>query len=97
MSANSRASAFWPGRKAESPDSDTPTRRSIWRTITSTCLSWIDTPCSRYTFCTSSVRYCWVSRMPLISRIFFGSSGVFVVTGELLRRRSTSTPSAMPG
>ena len=52
--ANSRASAFWPGRNSESPGSDTPTRRSIWRTMTSTCLSWIDTPCSRYTFWTSS-------------------------------------------
>ena len=77
----SRASTFWPGRNVESPGSDTPTRRSIWRTITSTCLSWIDTPCSRYTFCTSSLRYCWVSRMPLTSRIFFGSSG------RLVRRR----------
>ena len=27
--ANSRASAFWPGRNAESPGSDTATRRSI--------------------------------------------------------------------
>ena len=35
---------------------DPRTRRSIWRTITSMCLSWIGTPCSRYTFWTSSTR-----------------------------------------
>ena len=84
-----------PGRNCESPGSDTATRRSIWRTITSTCLSWIDTPCSRYTFCTSSTRYCWVSRMPLISRIFFGSSGVF--SSPMSRSpAATSWPVARP-
>ena len=65
-----------PARRAgtsESPGSCTATRRSIWRTISSMCLSWIDTPWSRYTFCTSSTRYCCVSRMPLISRSSFGS------------------------
>ena len=32
-------------------------RRVIWRTISSMCLSLIDTPWSRYTFWTSSTRY----------------------------------------
>ena len=59
------------------------------------CLSWIDTPWSRYTRCTSSTRYCWVSRTPLISRSFFGSSGLF----SSPTRRSpacTSWPSRTP-
>ena len=42
---------FWstrsPGRKSVSPGSDTATRRVICRTISSMCLSWIDTPWSR--------------------------------------------------
>ena len=70
-----RESTRSPGRNAESPGSATETRRSIWRTISSMCLSWIDTPWSRYTFCTSSTRYCWVSRMPLISSSSLGSFG----------------------
>ena len=36
-----------------SPDSRTFTRLSIWRMMISMCLSWIDTPCERYTSCTS--------------------------------------------
>ena len=59
------------------------------------CLSWIDTPWSRYTRCTSSTRYCWVSRTPLISSSFFGSSGLF----SSPTRRSpacTSWPSRTP-
>ena len=51
--------------------------------MTSTCLSWIDTPCSRYTFWTSSTEVLLGLRMPSMSRIFFGSRGVFDVTGEL--------------
>ena len=43
--------------------------------MSSMCLSWIDTPWSRYTFCTSSTRYCWVSRTPLISSSSFGIAG----------------------
>ena len=54
---------------------DTATRRVICRTISSMCLSWIDTPWSRYTFCTSSTRYCWVSRTPLISSSSLGRGG----------------------
>ena len=51
---------FWstrsPGRKSESPGSCTATRRVIWRTISSMCLSWMGTPWSRYTFWTSATR-----------------------------------------
>ena len=63
------------------------TRRVICRTISSMCLSWIDTPWSRYTFWTSSTRYCWVSRTPLISSSSFGSRGpstMRVAGGDLL-------------
>ncbi len=82
---------------ASRPAPTRSTRRSIWRTITSMCLSWIDTPCSRYTFCTSSTRYCWVSRTPLISRMLLR------VERASCRRRSsrspaaTSSPSRIPG
>ena len=59
-------------------------RRVIWRTISSMCLSLIDTPWSRYTFWTSSTRYSWVSRMPLISMISFGSKGPSVIGSPAL-------------
>ncbi len=36
-----------PGRNPVAPGSCTPTRRVIWRTISSMCLSEIDTPWSR--------------------------------------------------
>jgi hypothetical protein len=35
------------GQEAVSPASTTFTRRNICRTISSTCLSWIGTPCER--------------------------------------------------
>ena len=76
-----------------SPGSCTPMRRVIWRTISSMCLSWIDTPWSRYTFWTSSTRYCWVSRMPLISISSFGSKGPSVIGSPAL----TSSPSRTIG
>ena len=71
------------------PGSCTPMRRVIWRTISSMCLSWIDTPWSRYTLWTSSTRYSWVSRMPLISISSFGSKGPSVIGSPAL----TSSPS----
>ena len=46
-SAYERLSTRSPGRNEASPGSATSTRRSIWRTISSMCLSWIDTPWSR--------------------------------------------------
>ena len=46
-SANTLASTRSPGRKSESPGSCTATRRVICRTISSMCLSWMDTPWSR--------------------------------------------------
>ena len=46
-SAYLRESTRSPGRNGDSPCSATSTRRSIWRTISSMCLSWIDTPWSR--------------------------------------------------
>ena len=77
--------------------------------MTSMCLSWIDTPWSRYTRCTSSTKYCCVSRTPLISSSFFGSSGLFssptrrspAVTSEPSRtprcaRRDTAYSSSVP-
>ena len=36
-----------PGSNSVSPDSMIVTRLSIWRTMTSMCLSWIDTPWER--------------------------------------------------
>ena len=36
-----------PGRNSVAPESMIVTRRSICRTMTSMCLSWIDTPCAR--------------------------------------------------
>ena len=47
VSANTRWSTRSPGRKSDSPGSWTATRRVIWRTMSSMCLSWIDTPWSR--------------------------------------------------
>ncbi len=45
-----------PGSSVVSPWSTTVTLRSIWRTMTSMCLSWIGTPCERYTPCTPFTR-----------------------------------------
>ena len=38
-------STIWPGRKSASPDVTIRTFFSIWRTISSMCLSWMSTPC----------------------------------------------------
>ena len=43
-SRNSAWSTSWRGRKSESFALATRTRRSIWRTINSMCLSWMSTP-----------------------------------------------------
>jgi hypothetical protein len=45
-----------PGSSSVSPALTTRTFFSIWRTISSMCLSWMSTPCERYTFCTSPTR-----------------------------------------
>jgi hypothetical protein len=45
--SNTARSTSEPGRKSVEPLSRTFTRFSIWRMITSMCLSWIDTPCER--------------------------------------------------
>ena len=47
VSANSRWSTCSPGRKSDSPGLLIFTRRVICRTISSMCLSWMDTPWSR--------------------------------------------------
>ena len=46
-SSNRDRSTSSPGSSSESPESMIVTRLSIWRTMTSMCLSWIDTPCER--------------------------------------------------
>ena len=46
-SSNRVRSASSPGSSSASPDSMIVTRLSICRTMTSMCLSWIDTPCER--------------------------------------------------
>src|SRR5581483_3686668 len=46
-SSNRHFSTWSPTRKSVSPTSLIRTRRSIWRTITSMCLSLMRTPCSR--------------------------------------------------
>ena len=38
-------STSWPGSSSVSPALSTRTFFSIWRTISSMCLSWISTPC----------------------------------------------------
>ena len=43
--SNSVRSTSAPGRNSVAPESMMVTRFSIWRMITSMCLSWIDTPC----------------------------------------------------
>ncbi len=43
-SRNSWESTSSAGRKWESPELTTRTLRSIWRTISSMCLSWMSTP-----------------------------------------------------
>ena len=53
-----------PGSSSVSPDSSTFTRLSICRMMISMCLSWIDTPCDRYTSCTSCTRCICTSREP---------------------------------
>ena len=49
------------------------TRRSICRMITSMCLSWMSTPCVRYTFCTSRTRCSCTSRGPMTRSTSCGS------------------------
>ncbi|SKO69736.1 Uncharacterised protein [Mycobacteroides abscessus subsp. bolletii] len=51
--SNSARSVSEPGRNSVAPESMIVTRRSICRTMTSMCLSWIDTPWLRYTSWTS--------------------------------------------
>ncbi len=64
VDSNSPRSTSWPVRKSVSPLSMMVTRLSIWRTITSMCLSWIDTPCERYTSWTCSTRCSCTARWP---------------------------------
>ena len=45
--SNSARSVSEPGRNSVAPESMIVTRRSICRTMTSMCLSWIDTPWAR--------------------------------------------------
>ena len=52
-SSKSRMSTSVPGRNSVSPLFSMRIFFSIWRTITSICLSLISTPCRRYTRCTS--------------------------------------------
>ena len=60
------------------------------------CLSWIDTPWSRYTFCTSSTRYTCVSRGPLISMSSFGSSGPSVTRSPAVMSWPSFTIGRLP-
>src|SRR6185437_15514154 len=71
-SSNNRRLIRSPGRKSVSPGSMMCTLRSICRAISSMCLSWMVTPCERYTCCTSSTRCCWSARTPLTRRISCG-------------------------
>ena len=48
------------------------TLASIWRAMTSMCLSFICTPWEQYTFCTSSTKYRWTASFPKILRISCG-------------------------
>ena len=52
VSRNRWASTSSAGRYSESPGVTMRTRRSIWRTMISMCLSWMSTPWDRYTSCT---------------------------------------------
>ena len=46
-SSSAKMSTSSPGRNSVSPGSSTFTRRSIWRTMISMCLSLMSTPCDR--------------------------------------------------
>lgn len=48
-SSNSKRFTWRPGRKSDSPASMTATLRSIWRAMTSMCLSLMSTPWDTYT------------------------------------------------
>ena len=72
--SNSARSTTPPGRNSVAPESMIVTRRSICRTMTSMCLSWIDTPCDRYTFCTWSTRCSCTSRGPITRSTSCGSA-----------------------
>ena len=61
-----------PGRKSVSPGSMMWTLRKHLRAISSMCLSWIVTPCERYTCWTSSTRCCSRASTPLTRRISCG-------------------------
>ncbi|SIM41559.1 Uncharacterised protein [Mycobacteroides abscessus subsp. abscessus] len=63
-----------PGSRSVSPDSMTVIRRVIWRTMTSTCLSWMPTPWERYTPWTSSTRCFCASRGPRMRSTSLGST-----------------------
>src|SRR6266702_4805154 len=65
---NTNLSTSSPTTNSVSPTSSMRTRRSIWRTMISMCLSLIVTPCRRYTSCTSLTRYFWSSRSPSTAR-----------------------------
>ena len=58
-----------------SPELSIRTFLSIWRTISSMCLSWISTPWLLYTSCTSPTRYRAVSVSSRRSRSSVGASG----------------------
>ena len=47
--SNSKRLTWRPGKKSESPESSTATLRSIWRAMTSMCLSLMSTPWLTYT------------------------------------------------
>ena len=64
ISSNRGRSTSSPGSRSVSPDSSTFTRLSICRMMISMCLSWMDTPCDRYTSCTSCTRCSCTSREP---------------------------------
>src|SRR5262249_31865251 len=65
---NTNRSTSSPTTKSVSPTSSIRTRRSIWRTMISMCLSLMVTPCRRYTSCTSLTRYRCSSRSPSTAR-----------------------------
>ena len=70
--SNTARSTSEPGRNSVAPDSMTVMRRSICRTITSMCLSWMATPCERYTAWTSRTRCSCTSRGPMIRSTSWG-------------------------
>ena len=77
--------------KVESPGSVTFTFRSICRTMTSMCLSLIETPWSRYTSWISLTRNFCSSRGPLILRISWGSTGPSSICSPLAMKSRSCT------